>query len=207
MSEEEDNIFRTRARSYSKTENKMAGKGSLKKENSISQPKEENGKDSEKTTELKKMEKPKTNNEWWDLMQTLTTMLSGVQTEPNNLKSLKGKVETLSNNFTKDWKEDTENKVQVLELCNSDIDFHVKLLTNIVIRLNQKIEELERKVESARLWEIRPNLIIHGLLEGRVEMYTDLIQKVKDFLKERMKIEVNIEILDAFRMGPKERHD
>ena len=101
MSETEK--LETRARLYSKSETKMAS--SQKK----------NG----KFGSALEASKPVTENEWWEMFQTLQNTLSGVQTPLPELSGLKGKVEDL----TEKWKVEVDNKIQVLEVCDSDVDY------------------------------------------------------------------------------------
>ena len=74
-------------------------------------------------------DKPKSENNWWNLFKSLGSTLIGIQSELAELRAIKGTVNQLSTNFNEDRKLDIEGKVQVLELCNSEKDFQIKLLT------------------------------------------------------------------------------
>ena len=80
--------------------------------------------------------------------------LTGVQQELGELKTIKGTVTRLSDQFTETWKNDVDGKLQVLELCDSDKDFQIKLLTNTVVRQQEQIDMLKTKVEAIQNREV-----------------------------------------------------
>ena len=75
------------------------------------------------------------------------------------------------------------------------------MLTNIVMKQDQKIEILEERLMAAYKREIHANLIVHGLIEGRNESCEDLFKAVSDFFINVLELEEGIEINDAYRLG------
>ena len=77
----------------------------------------------------------------------------------------------------------------------------------MVIKQEAQIRELQDKVEASLRREIKPNLIVHGILEDDDEQYPALLEKFKKFFKEKMKIESETAIVDAYRKGPRKFQD
>ena len=146
-------------------------------------------------------EKPKNENDWWEMFKTIGTALVGVKTELEQLRSLKGTVNQLSSNFTDEWKKNVDDKIQVLDLCDSEKDFRINLITKMVTRQQHQIEDLQNKVTAAHNHEVRCNVIIHGIIEERNETYSELVDKVNDFIKTKLEIEEEIVFLDTYRLG------
>ena len=197
MSDEE--TLDTRARSYSKSENKMA---SSKKKGENAHKRDEKEEETV-ISPLKELKTPSNDNDWWELFKNIHVSLAGVQKELAEVRKVKGNL----TEFSKEWKQQTDNKLQVLELCDNDQDYQLKLLTNIVIRQDEKIRELEGKVMAISGKDRKANIIIEGILENKEETRKTLIQKVTSFFKETMGIEEVIEIQDLYRQGRKGPRD
>ena len=60
---------------------------------------------------------------------------------------------------------------------------------------------MEDRVTAAYKWEIKPNIIIHGIIEHAGENRSKLFELVNAFFKESMCIEETIEFSDAYRLG------
>ena len=186
MSGEE--TLETRARSYGKSETKMASNSKKDKGSVI-------------TSETKK---PVSNDDWWNIFMDLSAAVNGVKTELIEIRKIKGTVDE----FTKTWKPEIDDKVRDLEVCDSNLDYRLKLLTNVVIKQEQQIQNLQAKVEAAYAREIRLNLLIHGIEESIEEGFPQLIEKIDAFFKTKLSIEQDIEVIDAYRKvkpGFKER--
>ena len=150
---------------------------------------------------------PVTEKDWWDMFQKLGSALNGIQGELGELRKMKGTVEHLSSHFNEHWKKQVDNKIQVLEMCDSEKDYQIKVLTNVVIRQEEKIKELETKVTAAFKREIRPHVIVFGITEEKSENYTVLLGKIQSFFSEPMEIENEISVYDAYRRGKKGTRD
>ena len=126
----------------------------------------------------------------------LNTTLSGLKEDIKQLKREKG---IDSNDI--DWKESIENDIVNSDNCMDQYDHKVKLLTNIVIRQDERIRVLENRLTAAYAREIKPNLKISGIEEKRNETRVELFELLTKFFKETMQIESTIEINDAYCVG------
>ena len=186
-----DDELKTHARSYSKSDSKMA---SGKKDKT--DPLEENV--------LLGIKKPVSDGDWWEVFNKLATVLTGVQRELKDLKEIKGNASSPIINEA--WKKSVDD---VLKLTGKDTSegsessFRSKLMGNMIIKQEEQIQELKSRMDSVISKSIRPNLIIHGILEARNETYTELTEKLANFFKTQMNIEEEILILDAYRKGVK----
>ena len=99
MSEEE--TLETRARSYSKSENKMASR--KKKNKTEVNTKEEDPMNSEEgnASPFKNFKKPSTEDDWWRMFVDIQTTLKSIKKELAQSQQLRGKVET----FSDSWKQ------------------------------------------------------------------------------------------------------
>ena len=149
------------------------------------------------------IEIPKVNPEditpqmWYSMFVQLNSTLGTLQTQVTDLNSLKGKVE----NFSIEWKESVDQSIIDLDDKNDQQDFRVKLLTNMVIRQDERIKTLEDRLTAAYQREIKANLKISGLVEKPGETRETLFEMVKQFLKNEMSITQEIEVRDVFRIG------
>ena len=110
---------------------------------------------------------------------------------------MKGKVQT----FSSEWKENVDHIQQQQDLKLDSQEFTIKLLTGIVINQDEKIKMLEKRVTVAYQHELKPNMLIYGLIEKNEESSKDLFTIVKSFFKDKMEIEQVIEVMDAFCLG------
>ena len=134
---------------------------------------------------------------WERIFSQLDKTLKNLTTEVTELKGMKGKVEA----FSKEWKETIDSHVEKTETVLEHQEFRINWLTNIVIKQDQKIKELEGKIEGARYRELKPNLIIRGIIEEESETREQLFAKCASFFKNQVQIEEEIELMDAYRMG------
>ena len=137
-----------------------------------------------------------TPEKWWQVFIQLNTTLSGLKEDIKQLKREKG---IDSNDI--DWKESIENDIVNSDNCMDQYDHKVKLLTNIVIRQDERIRVLENRLTAAYAREIKPNLKISGIEEKRNETRVELFELLTKFFKETMQIESTIEINDAYCVG------
>ena len=90
------------------------------------------------------------------------------------------------------WKHANNNK-EIVELKDT-----VKCMAKMLIKQNDRINELVHKDESNDLCDMRNNLLIHGIIESKNE---NCIAVVSSFFKNIMKIDVNVQIQYAHRLG------
>lgn len=93
-----------------------------------------------------------------------------------------------------------ENMTEIKALDNemTDYKFQLRLLTNIVIRQDQQIAMLTRKINDAQQREMYPNLVITGILEQPNEKP---IQVYNRFVQEQLEIQELIPLHRAYRIG------
>ena len=197
---DEEDIFRTRARSYSKGDSKMAGKGAKGRERDDHEVQlQEVFQNGSEMNALKEMKKPVSEEDWWNVLSKLATAVTGLQDQLGKLKTMKGNVKTISST----WKSDISDNIDTLIKEGRDYDFKLKLLGNIIIRQDQKIKELESKMQTMQSKDLKVNIIIHGITEERNESYVELKEEITNFFKQQMEIEEDIEFLDAYRIDTK----
>ena len=146
--------------------------------------------------EMAKLEEV-TPDKWLTMFNMLNTTLTSLQVQISELAGLKGKVET----YSQAWKESVDKDVSELNDEQDRQDMKIKLLTNIVIHQEEKIEQLEKKITAAYEREIRANLITNGLDEDKEESYEKLSESLKSFFKDNLELEQEIMVNDAIRMG------
>ena len=149
----DDSRPRTRSHTSSSKADKMAG---------VEEGNQNLGTPSFTPFKMEQQQKPASENDWWMLFQSLGQALNGIQEELSEMRVTKGKVDTLNSRFTESWKTEVDDKIQILELCDRDKDYQIKLLSKMVIRQDEKIQELQAKSDAAYRREIRANLIISG---------------------------------------------
>ena len=129
------------------------------------------------------------------LIQELTTTVNSLKEDMKNSGQSKSSLS--------DLKTDCE---QIHTQCKSD-SMKIKLLTAIVIKQNQKIDELSEEVARLKKDNKKPNIKIDGLLEREAEKTNkERIKVVEDFLKEQMELEQKIPIKQAYRIGSANPH-
>ena len=97
--------------------------------------------------------------QWLTMFTSLNTTLLDLKSEITELKGLKGMVET----FTAEWKEGVDESRMEINNKLDEQDFRIKLLTNIVIRQDEKIQQLEAKITAAYEREIKPIICVFEL--------------------------------------------
>ena len=134
---------------------------------------------------------------WFAMFNALNSTLTSLRSEIGDLKSLKGKVES----FSTEWKEGVDNTLGMHDDINDKMDFKNKLLVNMIINQEERIQQLESRATMAYQREIKPNMIIHGIIEPKEEKREELMKAIASFFKDVMLIEGEIELSDVFRMG------
>lgn len=80
----------------------------------------------------------------------------------------------------------------------NEYKFQLKLVSNVVIRQDQQIATLNKKVAEAQQREMYPNLVISGIDESANE---NPIQKYNDFVRDQLEIQELIPVHRAYRVG------
>ena len=92
-------------------------------------------------------------------------------------------------------------RIKDLREENQQQSMKINILTNVVIKQEEKISALENRVTAAYRCEIRPNLIIYGLLEKVDETRETLLKEVYAFFKEKLGISAKIMCDNVRRLG------
>ena len=133
-------------------------------------------------------------------VETLGEMLTSLTSEVKELKnSIEGGTDSKSkiSEFEVTLNEEKKKIADFLAQGNSD-SFKLKLLMAIVIRQEQKIDELSAEVKILRREGKQKNIFISGLLEGEAEETSyQRITLVEHFIKEQMEIEKTIGTLTS----------
>ena len=100
----------------------------------------------------------------------------------------------LNSNHDNETNQELNDALQRLQSCED----RIKLLSKIIVKQDEMIKSLKKRVVKNEAKAIKSNLIVSGLIEDKTE---NAMQKVGDFFKEALKIEMTIEIKSAHRMG------
>ena len=192
--------IKERLRAYSASKLQAETLDQMKKEQSSQQIEEDKMSNGQESTHSQQGESASNMERLEGMIVTLTTEVSGIQNDVTTLMNSKSSVITLESELTKE-RDSLQNYKQEQEAST----FKVKLLSAIVIRQNQKIEELCSQVERFQKDAKRWNLFIDGLIPKQVqEVQKDRVQLVNDFFKNKMGIESKIPIKQDYRVGGKE---
>ena len=152
-------------------------------ENPVNQNENEN----EKTTKEK----------WLDMFNNLNSTLTQLKTQVSDLAGIKTQVSM----YSEYWKDSVDKSLIDIDEKQDKQELKICLLTNIAINQEEKINMLEQKLTAAYEREIKPNLILNGLIEEGEETRTELKDKLDSLFKETMEITQDIELNDWFQMG------
>ena len=129
------------------------------------------------------------------MLEQISSQLTVLQNDVGQLKSTQGTVTTIESNM----RGYDERLKEIEDIVSSD-NLQIKLLTDVVIKQESEIEELKQKLRSYQKKDIKNNMIFGGIIEEKDEDCIGLVQK---FIKEQLKISQTIQILNAYRQGPK----
>lgn len=136
-------------------------------------------------------------NKLVNMITRLQTSVDGIQKEIRgqqvvslNLRSdLESVEESVSNN---------SNEIHSLHVELKEYKFQLKLASNMLIRQEQQIEILNRKVTEIQQREMNANIVITGLDENPRE---NCIQKFNNFVQHKLEIQELLPAKQAFRLG------
>ena len=143
-----------------------------------------------------------TSEKWWDMFKALNTTLDALK---EDYAKIKGAVDDFDN--IKTLQTSLGKRVNVLEQFMLASEAKNQVLSNLVITQEQKIESLTEEITQMKKEKVKKNIILMGLEEEKVETKNNLITKLKSFFKEKMEIQNEITIVDAFCSGPKNWSD
>ena len=141
--------------------------------------------------------------------QDLKTMMLTIATSINDLKTdMMEEIKSI-----KESKEETKKKIDSMvtakvneELMKTKAELRgcqlqINELTSVTIRQEQMIAECKNEIESLQMYVSRKNLLIKGVVVSHNQTCKDAIS---NFFKEKLKIEEEIPIKKAYRLGKAE---
>ena len=199
--ESEETGYKSRLRSNSKQESKMAGRGQNQSQNPKSETKISET-STPQVTPLKKPDGPITNEQILEAILGLQQSLQSNQREITEAKNSGTRLTTVEN-----LQRTEANRINNLEDIVKDQDLKIRVLTNIVIRQEEQLDSISEVQKNERRAKIRRNIRISGLPEEKDEKPEKVKELLKDFFKEKLEISDEIKVKSAFRAGPKGRQD
>ena len=200
MPGEEESRYKDRLRSNSKSESNMAGRGQAQgqggQKNTVSTP----GTGGKQTPGAKGS--TVTNEQIWEAIQAMQTTLSGVKNELDSAKGMASRVDTVTQTQTIQ-----QTKLSELEDTTKEQDIKIRILTNVVIKQEESIEELQSQVKELKRGKIRRNVRISGLIEDSSETNEETKTKVNEFIQEELEISEAVKLKKAYRVGAKQGQD
>ena len=130
------------------------------------------------------------------MITALTTTVNSIKNDVTDLKTSKSSASSIR----KDLEDEIENR-KIANIRHEEDSMKIKLLTAMVIKQGEQIQELSAQVDSLQRFTRKANIIISGILEVGEEDVDRCKELVKDFLKEEMLIENEVEIKQAYRFG------
>ena len=144
-------------------------------------------------------EVPTTNDQWWKVFQNIQTEVRSLKLSENEVKTMKNAESAISSVKTLQMTESA--RITALEALVKDQDVKIRILTNIVIRQEETVENIEQRMNEVRRMKLRQNIRISGITEDPEETQKVTKQKVESFLKETMEITEPPVVKMARRVG------
>ena len=138
--------------------------------------------------------KPGNKEQWFALFQQLNQTLVQLATDVSKSKTITGNFTS----FTPEWKKETDSNIDQLHDKCLEHEHQIKLLSNMVIKQDEKIKSLETKLNGVLQRESKANLVVFGIDEVLDETKESLIQNAQNFFKNEMEIEEDITVIDAY---------
>ena len=128
----------------------------------------------------------------WNLLQALQSAVNEVKLTTTADPELEGSV---------------ANRLNLLEGLASENKLKIKVLSNIVIRQEEHIYELQEALNFQKRDRLRKNVVVSGLPEDEGETKEQLKTKVTEFFKSEMEIDSTVDIKQVCRAGPDSMKD
>lgn len=132
---------------------------------------------------------------WQNKYVELESRFSALEKEIAEMKGFRESKEVRAN-FQHLYKAEAK---QVNE--NKQMQYRIEVLTNTVVRLDQKLKESSDKLLAMQARSMRRNLIISGLEEPENESKDQLLEKIEVFLKEKLKFPDHVPLKAYHRLG------
>lgn len=135
--------------------------------------------------------------DWKQKYIELEKRVARMQKEMNSMKDkLKASNKEVKNHFQYLYKREVTNKTELMEVREK-----VETLSNVIIRLEQKLEDSANKLIAFQARSMRKNLIISGLEEPKNETPQQLSQAVAQFLQQKLKAEAPVPLKICHRLN------
>ena len=129
------------------------------------------------------------------MIKNLTSAVNNIQKDVTDLKTSKSQIVDVNDHLSSLSQYREQQRVDSVK---------IKLLSQIVIRQEQKIDYLCNQLDGIRREQKKPNLFLDGILEDSSESEPKgSIKLVQKFLKEQMEMKESVELKQAFRIGTK----
>ena len=92
-------------------------------------------------------------------------------------------------------------RMDTTESLVSENELKIKILSNIIIRQEEQINNLKEQLWLERAAKRKPNLVVSGIIEHDNETPKETVQKVSQFFKDQMEIQEDIKVKKAQRLG------
>ena len=87
------------------------------------------------------------------------------------------------------------DRVNRLESLAAENKLKIKVLTNIVIRQEEKIELLQDQLKFQKRSKLRQNVVVSGLIEEKMEMNDELKDKTNKFFKDQLELQTEVKVV------------
>lgn len=130
-------------------------------------------------------------HKWQQRYMDLEKRFSTLESEVEALKQVRG-VKEVKSHFQYLYKQDTKHGSVV-----KNLQYKLELLSNTVVRFEQKLKESNDKIVNMQVRSMRRNVIISGLHEPKNESKDQLLNSVKEFLQNTLEFPQDLP-LEAF---------
>lgn len=135
--------------------------------------------------------------EWKERYLALERRMSDMQKEMDDLKSMVNKNKSeVSSHCKHFYKEEVSVKEEV-----KTIRTKLEVLSNVVIRMEDKMNETSNKLTQMQARSMRKNVIISGIQEPLNESPEQLLTAVQEFISNQLKVEQEIPIKVCHRLN------
>lgn len=132
---------------------------------------------------------------WKDRYINLEARFTAMEKELAELTQLKD-VREVRTHFQKLYKSENSHTNEIKQLT-----YKLQLLSNTVIRFEEKLKEANEKITQMQQRSMRRNLIISGLEEAKNETKQELEQKVASFLHDKVGFQEEVPLKTTHRLG------
>lgn len=135
--------------------------------------------------------------DWQQKYYALEKRMARMQKEMAELKERLKKDNTeVRNHCQHFYQSENSSKIEFKELKDK-----VDILSNVVIRMEEQAKIASQKLLDLQTRSMRKNLIISGLEESRDETPDQLLETVRQFIAEKLKVQEDVQLKTAHRLN------